>query len=75
MTETHRARRHLETIARPYPGAWKWFDDFRADRQALGGWSETVFCPLQCRGYGRAAGSRASGALRLVIRRCAGSLP
>ena len=46
MTETHRARRHLETIGKRYPDAWKWFDEFRADRQALGGWPETVFCPL-----------------------------
>ena len=46
MTATHRARRHLETAGKVYPDAWKWFDDFRADRQALGGWPDTVFCPL-----------------------------
>lgn len=46
MTATHRARRHLETAGKVYPGAWKWFDDFRADRQALGGWPDSVFCPL-----------------------------
>jgi hypothetical protein len=46
MSASHRARRHLETIGKRYPGAWRWFDDLRADRQALGGWPEPVFCPL-----------------------------
>ncbi|MEA3641754.1 MAG: hypothetical protein VBE63_17715 [Lamprobacter sp.] len=46
MTETHRARLHLEAAGHHYPDAWKWFDQFREDRQALGGWPETVFCPL-----------------------------
>ena len=29
-----------------YPGAWRQFDEFRQDREALGGWPEWCYCPM-----------------------------
>ncbi len=43
---THRARDLLVAYGKRYPDAWRQFDRFRDDRQALGGWPDTVFCPL-----------------------------
>lgn len=42
----HRARRHLDAYGKRYPGAWRKFDEFRENRQALGNWPDTVFCPM-----------------------------
>ena len=42
----HRARLHLQAASKAYPGAWKRYDAFRQDREALGGWPDYVYCPL-----------------------------
>jgi hypothetical protein len=42
----HRARLHLQAASKAYPGAWKQYDAFRQDREALGGWPDYVYCPL-----------------------------
>lgn len=59
---THRARQHLETYGRRYPQAWRQLDEFRADRQQLGNWPETVFCPL-AGAYAIITGGRAPATL------------
>ncbi|USR37573.1 hypothetical protein L1F06_012785 [Ectopseudomonas hydrolytica] len=61
-----RARRMLESVGSQYPGAWKQFDAFRADRgKGLPDWPDWCFMPIAA-GYAIASGG---GANRVPLER------
>ena len=44
--ETIRPWGHLQAASKIYPGAWKQYEKFRADREGLGGWPNWCYCPM-----------------------------
>jgi len=44
--KTIRPREHLQAASKLYPGAWKQYEKFRADREELGGWPDWCYCPM-----------------------------